>query len=333
MKEVATEAGVSLTTVSDALNGTGRLPEVTRQRVRAAAERLGYQPHRSAQSLARGRTGILMLSVPLPEASPSAGVDIEFFVQLMSAASAAALHRGWALVLAPLSQGQLAVRMDFDGAVVVDPLPHDPLLAAADAEGKPVVTIGRDFENASRLHVDNDHGRAVAEALDHMAQAGARRPALLASPPSSSYVRDCIDGYHRWCDVARVKPLVAIAKGGLTESAGYAAARTLMEGHLHPDAIFTTLDSLALGTLLAAQSLGIAVPQNLQVVTLSDSAAARRAHPAITAVDLNPAQIGKEAIELLLRAMDGSGQPQSVTVPATLVIRASTTKTAVARSS
>ncbi|MGW6461774.1 LacI family DNA-binding transcriptional regulator [Streptomyces sp. NPDC055078] len=325
MKDVAAAAGVSLTTVSDALNDRGRLPEVTRKRVREVAERLGYQPHRTARSLAKGRSGILMLSVSVPASTPGSAVDIEFFVQLMSAASGAALSRGWALVLAPVTDGEPKVPVEFDGAIVVDPRPQDPLLRLADSEGKPVVTVGRDLENPGRPHVDNDHARAVREALDHMRASGAGCPALLASEPDSSYVRDCIDGYRAWCREAGTEPLVVAAEqGGLTEGAGYAAAREFLSRPSRPDAVFTTVDSLALGTNLAAQTLGLRVPEDLQIASLSDSEAARHARPPITAVDLDPGRIGRDAIDLLLRAIEDPGQVASVTVAARLLRRGST---------
>ncbi|MEU9337188.1 LacI family DNA-binding transcriptional regulator [Streptomyces sp. NPDC048290] len=328
MKDVAVAAGVSLTTVSDALNDRGRLPEATRRRVREAADQLGYAPHRTARSLAKGRSGILLLSVSLPESTPGSAVDIEFFVQLLSAASGVALHRGWALVLAPATEGEPSVPVDFDGAIVVDPRPHDPLLRLADAEGKPVVTVGRDLEQPDRPHVDNDHAAAVHQALDLMARAGAERPALLASAPDSSYVRDCVDGYHAWCAARGSAPRVVTAKGGLTQGAGYEAARDFLTGPDRPDAVFTTLDSLALGVHLAARSLGLRMPDDLQVATLSDSEAARQARPAVTAIDLDPVGTGRDAVQLLITAIEESGAPAPVLVPTTLHERGTTGATA-----
>ncbi|MCZ4612332.1 LacI family DNA-binding transcriptional regulator [Streptomyces sp. Lzd4kr] len=324
MKDVAAAAGVSLTTVSDALNDRGRLPEATRRRVREVADQLGFQPHRTARSLAKGRSGILMLSVSLPQSTPGSAVDIEFFVQLMSAASGAALHRGWALVLAPAAGGERSVPVDFDGAIVVDPGPHDALLRLADSEGKPVVTVGRDLENPGRLHVDNDHGAAMREALDLMVDAGAESPALLASEASISYVQDCIDGYLAWCAAHNVTPQVLTALGGLTQGAGYEAACDFLTGPKRPDAVFTTLDSLALGVHLAARSLGLEMPHDLQIATLSDSEAARRARPAVTAIDLNPVVIGKEAVQMLIKAIEGAAHAKSLLVPTTMRVRNST---------
>ena len=72
IKDVAREAGVSITTVSHALNGKGRIPENTRRRVRGIAERLGYEPNAIARSLAGGRTGVIAIAFSLVDTVPLA---------------------------------------------------------------------------------------------------------------------------------------------------------------------------------------------------------------------------------------------------------------------
>src|SRR5215203_6033436 len=77
IKDVAEAAGVSITTVSHALNGKGRLTQETRDRVRRVATDLGYTPHPVAQSLASGRTGMIATVVSLPGNAPIAFTQIE----------------------------------------------------------------------------------------------------------------------------------------------------------------------------------------------------------------------------------------------------------------
>ena len=126
IKEVAAAAGVSITTVSHALNGKGRLPAETRERVRDVAEALGYVPSATARSLARGRTGILALTVARAATMPFSLADFDYFAQLMNGASTAALERGYALVLAPAAAGtELLDSVPLDGAIVVDPVRGD----------------------------------------------------------------------------------------------------------------------------------------------------------------------------------------------------------------
>ncbi|HSJ51183.1 MAG TPA: LacI family DNA-binding transcriptional regulator, partial [Actinomycetota bacterium] len=91
IKDVAREAGVSITTVSHALSGKGRLPEETRARVQRVAAELGYTPNAAARSLAGGRTGLLATYVSLPGNAPLAFTEIEYYVDVINAATAAVI--------------------------------------------------------------------------------------------------------------------------------------------------------------------------------------------------------------------------------------------------
>src|SRR5580704_2616877 len=93
IREVAAEAGVSITTVSHALNGKGRISETTRLHVQEAAKRLGYRPNSVARNLAGGRTGLIGLAVSQTLGGQFAIADFAYYSQLMSAASIAAFDR------------------------------------------------------------------------------------------------------------------------------------------------------------------------------------------------------------------------------------------------
>src|SRR5690349_1053615 len=100
---VAARAGVSTATVSNALNGTGRLAETTRQRVLAAARELGYTPASTARALARGSTGVLGLTLTTYGENPVPYTEIPYYAQLALSAIAAAHDRGYLLMAMPNS--------------------------------------------------------------------------------------------------------------------------------------------------------------------------------------------------------------------------------------
>jgi DNA-binding LacI/PurR family transcriptional regulator len=327
IKEVARAAGVSVTTVSHALNGKGRLPEETRERVRRVALELGYRPSRTARNLVGGRTGLMGLTVSHAEGVPFALSDFAYFTQLMSAAATAAIERNYALVLAPPAvdrDGWLGV--DVDGAIIVDPVRDDPLVNALHRARVPVVTTGRVAGGAGGdPWVDNDHAAGTRSVLDHLARRGARRIALVTSPPVTSYTIDSEAAYRAWCDEHGHDALVAYAREDLTEGAGYAATSELL-GRSEPiDGIYATLDRLALGALLAAEARGIRVPDDLLLVGNTDSDAARLATPSLTALSLHPDAIARRAVDLLADLIEGiEPATRNVIVPTRIVARAST---------
>jgi DNA-binding LacI/PurR family transcriptional regulator len=329
IKDVAAAAGVSITTVSHALNGKGRLPDETRVRVREVAEALGYRPSATARSLAGGRTGILALTVSRVEAMPFSLADFDYFAQLMNGAGTAALEEGYALVLAPAAgEPDLLDRVPLDGAIVVDPGRGDPMLAHLRERGVPVVTTGREPDGPDGARwVDNDHVAGTRAILDHLASAGASRVALITSPPVHSYTIDSQAAYRDWCAARGSDPEVASVTGTLTEGEGYAAALALLDRDDPPDGVYATLDRLALGVLLAAHARGVDVPGDLLVAGCTDSHAGRGARPALTALSLDPERIGVEAVESLIALVEGrDGAPPHRYVPTTVIPRASTTR-------
>ena len=326
IKQVARAAEVSVTTVSHALNGKGRLPPETRERVRRIALELGYRPSRAARNLVGGRTGLLGLTVSQNPELPFALSDFAYFSQVMSAAATAAIRRGYALVLTPAADGDGAwPAVDLDGAVIVDPVADDPLVAQLRAGGVPVVTAGRVVGDGHGPWVDNDHAAGTRAVLDHLGRRGARRVALVTPPPVTSYTADAEGAYRAWCAEHGAEPRIAYARADLTEGAGYAAAGELLGADEPPDAVYATLDRLALGTLLAAQARGIRVPEDLLVVGCTDSDAARLARPALTTLNLHADEIGSQAVELLADIVEGTrGEDTTVTIPTRVVTRAST---------
>ncbi len=327
IKDVAAEAGVSITTVSHALNGKGRLPVKTRERVRKAADRLGYRPNVNARSLAGGHSGLLALAVSQVEDLAFQLGDFDYFATLIRCATMAALDRGYALAaIAPVTYAEETLqRIPADGAIVVDPIAGDPSLAFLRERGAPLVTTGRALDGTEDDYwVDSDHIPAIAGVLDHLAGAGARRIALVIPSYAASYVTDVTRGYAKWCAERGAEERIATADD-VTEAAGFEAAAALLDSPDPPDAIYASLDRLAIGVLMAADTRGVDVPGRLLVAACTDSAAARSADPPLTALGLNPEQIGTEAAGMLIDLVEGlEVEPRHRIVPAALTPREST---------
>jgi DNA-binding LacI/PurR family transcriptional regulator len=326
IRDVAAVAGVSVTTVSHALNGKGRIESETIKRIRGAAERLGYQPSAAARNLRGGRTG--RVAVINSQSSPyreSLG-DLHHFVRLLVGASEHAVGQGYTtvLTLSPLVEGQS--RFPVDGVILVDPVSDEPLLAALHLIGIPVVTTGRDpnGHDTEENWVDNDLREATRRMLDHLSEQGARRVGLVASSPMFSYSQDALAAYREWAAEHGVPALISEVEGALSESGGFIAVQALLDQPQPPDAIHCVTDRYAIGVLLAAESRGLRVPEDLLISAGTDSDAARTNVPSITALDLNPETIGRNASELLISLIEGKRIREQRIVPFDLVVRDST---------
>src|SRR3954464_8856625 len=197
IKAVAEAAGVSITTVSHALNGKGRLSDETRRHVREVADRLGYQPSGMARALAGGRSGMLaMLLAGAKDFALKVG-DFDYFLQLMNGAASGALQRGFSLTMLQADDDlELPDGLPLDGAIVIDPIAADPVVAALSARGVPVVTTVRVVDGpADACWVDKDEVAGPRGVPDPIAGAGAPRVALLTAPPLASYAFDAQSAY------------------------------------------------------------------------------------------------------------------------------------------
>ena len=145
--DVAHAAGVSVTTVSDALNGKGRVGPATRMRVEAAGRSLGYQANRHARGLRSGRSGAVGLLLPVgADARSDEALKLDFYMRLASAAAATTFSHKQALMLLPPTVALSGLRsFALDGGIVVDPSERDVRTGMFQRLGLPVVTIERDL--------------------------------------------------------------------------------------------------------------------------------------------------------------------------------------------
>ncbi|MEU6843832.1 LacI family DNA-binding transcriptional regulator [Streptomyces sp. NPDC046716] len=325
LREVARRAGVSVTTASHALNGVGRVGAETRERVLAVATEIGYRANPNARGLRGARTGLLGLT---HRTAVEGGItDIEYFVKIVNAATWTAMAHDYSLVLVPPSlDGRPFDTLPLDGTIVIDPLTDDPLLTRLSGMGVPVVTTGRDLSRKDAFPwVDNELSTCATAALDHLAATGARRIGLLTGSTGQSYDEDAARAYRDWCERTGNPVLMDRAEPG-TDSTE--AAQRLLARPDRPDALYVVMEKFGFATLAVCRELGLRVPEDVQIMVGADGEFARSARPALTALDLAPEEIGKQAAELLIGLVQdparAGADPGHRLVQATLLPRDST---------
>lgn len=333
IRDVAREAGVSVTTVSHALNGKGRLNPDTRQRVRDVADRLGYRPNPAARSLVSGRTGLIAAIPSLPRSVPVAFAEFGFFSALISAATAVAIDRDQALVVSPPGADWFVWdRVPLDGVIVIEPAYGEPALPDLRRRGVPFVTISVDPAGGERdAVVRSDDLEGTGRMLDHLADAGAERVALIGPPALNAFTRDCVEAYRRWCArTGRPVLLEMVDMQELIEDrvATYAAALDrLLSQTPRPDALFVPIELAGATVLQMLQARGLDVPGDILLATTHDTGRGLTTAPPLTTLEWNYPELGRRAAELLLDLIDGAAvAPCEIVVATAVAPRASTAR-------
>lgn len=327
IRHVAAAAGVSVTTVSHALSGKGRVDSETVRKVREAVARLGYQASPAARSLRGNRTGQISILHSRSTAHQVSLIELEYFVRMIAGASGVAAARGYNLTLQLPAAGSEPDWTLTDGVILVDPISGDPLLQSLRSRNIAVVTTGRDARSDVKagMWVDNDNVEAILMVLNHLTDSGAKQVALLTTPADYSYSSETLKAYQDWCRRRGQAPMDRQLIGGINETLGFQATLQLFSGPVRPDAIHCVTDRYAMGALMAVQSLGLTVPGDCRITAGTDSDAARLVVPSLTALDLHPTDVGESAARLLIDEIEGLDHPQQSIVPVNLRMRGSST--------
>jgi DNA-binding LacI/PurR family transcriptional regulator len=324
IRDVARAAGVSIATVSQVLNGKGRLPDETRTRVREVADQLGYQPHPAARSLAGGRSGLIGLTFSTDTETPLPLTDTHYYQLVINAATEAALGRGYCLVVGTQTpQTDIWKRLALDGVLVVDPVLGDGVPGALRKRGTPMVLMGSDPNGEfSDPCVDNDNAAGTRELLDHLWERGARQIAMFVYPVLDTFNVVCEEAYREWCAEREIEPSLLVFAAAWHVNPRKLAVEALSAPD-RPDAAYCLEDDLGLETARAALDCSLRVPDDLMIAVCADY----DTFPDIplTTLECNPARTAREAVNLLLDLIEERPvSERSIEIPMRLVQRAST---------
>jgi DNA-binding LacI/PurR family transcriptional regulator len=319
--DVARAAGVSTTTVSDALSGRGRLPDSTRERVTAVAGQLGYTANPGAQNLRRGRTGAIALYFP------QHALGLEFYMDYAIGAAEEAMEHDLALTLVPATQAARGARMHVDGAIVCDPAIGDPMPEHVRGLGVPVVSCERDLTPGVEYAgtVLYDHRAAMRGLLAHLSDRGARSVGVISPGEETSFGFEQRQEYAAWCAGNDVIPVLAEVPYVSRPEDITRAAQQILSHAPAVDAIISVSDGGAVSALQTALVAGRRVPDDLMICACSDSPSLRTSSIPITAVDLAARETGRETVRLLADLIALRAKPGTVRIqPTELLVREST---------
>jgi LacI family transcriptional regulator len=317
--EVAAHAGVSIATVSRALNGATTVASATRERVLAAVEELRFRPSRLGQSLAEGRhaaNGIVFPDLSGPYYAEVVLGYEEIAAELGSSVLILATHGR-----PEPSRRVLELARRVDGMVLMGRTVPDEVVAQVTETGIPVVLVARPAAGESdTVNADNDHGtRALVK---HLVRHGYQRFAFIGDPAESPDVASRYAAFRASLVEAGRRPPREPLRCAFDVSSGRRAAmRSLRRAH-RPEVLVCGNDETALGALEAATELGLSVPGDVAVTGWDDVMAARYA--GLTTVRQPMRELGGTAARWLQERIAGSPSPVRRRVLQTrLVVRSS----------
>ncbi len=294
--DIARELGLSKTTVSSALGGSGRISEEKRALIRETADRLGYVANRAARSLRVNRVGTIGLYIPPIARSLAFYMDFAFGVT----EGAAAADYDVTLFARGLTP-QRAFHVD--GVIAIDPSPGEPLVAALLDDGIPTVSVGRytgPGEERVLGTLEAHHAELQTQVLDHLLSRGRKRPALLAVDDaiSSSWAVDTLNTYVQWCRRHGIEPLVHEVEGNATPRDLVSAIASAVDAG-QADALVCGAQGHAAQSQIVLESRGLTVGRDLDIASFAGAAALETGNPLISSIDLAPREYGLAATELL----------------------------------
>jgi LacI family transcriptional regulator len=329
IKDIAESLGLSESTVQSILRERPGFKEATRQLVFNKAKELHYQPNWLARSLATRKTHVLGIAVP--------NLVRPFFPAVMEGIDTVTYPAGYNLVVfntdedpAREDKGISAfLSKQVDGLIIASchdrrkngtwkPIRHS---------GVPFVLIDRFFRSAPYVGADNERVGLVA--TQHLIQQGYRAIGHINAKLNLAAGFGRYQGYLNALRKAgiRVRNEYIVETGGSTVAHGLAAANKLLALPRPPDAIFASIDFLAVGAMQAAREAGLRIPEQFGVVGVGNIPYSEHLHTPLSSVDLHAVEVGKSAASILLEMIDGGPPPgEPVFLDPTLVVRDSTAR-------
>ena len=321
IKDVAARAGVSIATVSRALNDRGDVSAETRERVREVARSVGYSADAAARSLATQKTRLV--AVVVGDNAGHRDLSLIFFGKVLAAISRRLAQSSYdPLLLQPSDVGR---EHRFDAAVLIGVDRDDALVA--DLVYRQVSLVGVDVRCAGHrtAYVGSDHGEGVRLALAHLHALGHRRIAHLAGALNTVAGSERLHAFRRETVALGLDGSAElIRKGDFSSASGYRETCALLALAERPTAIVAASDLMALAALQAIRDARLRPGRDLAVVGFDDLEAAALAHPPLTTIRQDRRELGTlaatRAIELV---EEPDATPSDTVLPVELVVRGS----------
>lgn len=331
IKDVARKAGLSLSTVSLALNNRGYVSPDTRERVLRVAGELAYHPTRAAKGLASktsGNIGFILSEDHFSQAEP-------FYTRIFLGTEFEARNHNYYILLttvrrqfkADVSVPRFLLERFVDGVIIAGEV-NDNLISYIDSLGIPIVLV--DYEMKRRRHsaVLIDNWRGATLAVQHLLDLGHRSIGFIGGDLEHPSINDRFHAYQQILREHGLSPegsMTVVDGRETTIDSGFAAAEKLFRSGGKPSAVFAANDAMAIGCMRWAREAGITIPADLAVVGFDDIDMASHVEPGLTTIHVYKEEMGKVAVQRMADIiLSKTGSITTTQVPVELIVREST---------
>lgn len=303
IKDVAKEAGVAISTVSNVLNGVNVVTDSTKQKVLDAVAKLGYVPNMSAKSLKNSKNRTIGLFLR--------SIQGDYYKLLMQSIHWECRNRDYLLniYVSNVNTSEEVYGMILsscvEGAIVLNENLGEEHLSRLEKEDVPIVFFDREYcsDRISSMIIDDRIGARMA--VEHLIHTGHRRIAFIHGAES----HDNTMRYEAYKTVLEEngmqvdESLIGYGEFG-RQGAHDELVRILKSAETLPDAVFCSNDDMAFGCIDACEELGISVPEQISIAGYDDTSMAKYFRPALTTIRTPVDDLGKQGITELFRLMD-----------------------------
>lgn len=324
ISEIASELGVSTTTVSRAISGKGRISQATRERVRAFVEKHDYSPNVVAKGLAKSKTYNLGLLLPMDFGAS----DAPFFSTCLNGICETASAHGYDIVISmtdgrEISQlRRMIMNRKVDGVILSRAEVSTTVQDFLKDRGMPFVVIGPSSD-PEIYSVDNNNQEASRELTSIMLMKGGRRLALFGGSQDYLVTRSRLQGFleaHEQQGLMADHRLVFMDIENDVKAMN-AVRQSLEEG---TDGMVCMDDSICNMVLSCLRERGIRIPEDMRLASMYDSHQLQHNNPPVTALRFDAQGLGKNACAMLLQQLGEEVEQETEKLNYQMILRAST---------
>jgi DNA-binding LacI/PurR family transcriptional regulator len=325
--DVAREAGVSKSTVSNVFSKKRPISAEVTNRVIEVANRLNYVPNHMARSLATKKTMIIGLKMPTYAEYELSSFETKIINSVVKKCS----ENGYRVLLDRIAEED---EMNFvsndpvDGVILLNPLDEDQRILKYKVSKTPFVIIGRPNDrNGDTKYVDNNNTEMVKEVGEYLIGLGHKEILFLNASLHMTVAEDRKSGLKQAYDnysLPFIEGDVIYYDPSRCKDGSQYGYTSLLENYRKKKytAIIADTDRVALGVIRAAREIGIDIPNDVSLVALSNNETlAHEITPKLTSMELQPEKLGEEAASILLSTLNNELAPKNKMIPAKLVKR------------